>query len=91
MVERPADVLRMDKSEPVKMDGFGRLDMTIRKTPGFGVFIFFGLLHVFRTVNGLMLWAFLLSVGLALAQEYGPEIMRRFTSRAPVAPSRPSA
>lgn len=91
MVERPADVLRMDKAAPVKMDGFGRLDMTIRKTPGFGLFICFGLIEIFRQVSGWLLLGFLAMVAAALLDEYGPDVIRRFISRPRVAPSQPSA
>ena len=37
MVERPADVLPMDKTNPPRFDWFTRADMALRRVPGLGV------------------------------------------------------
>lgn len=92
MVDRPADVLLMDKAQPVKMTGFGRLDMTLRKIPGLGVFLAVALSqHWYRSGDWLWLGAFLLFLTAALMEEYGPPLLVRLISRAPGAPSQPSA
>lgn len=39
-MERLADVLHMDKAQPVKLDWLRRLDGALRRMPGLGVFVF---------------------------------------------------
>lgn len=96
MVERPADVLRMDKTAPAKISGFGRLDATLRKIPGLGIFIVAMILREFGSgpnASGFLLVAFSVMVVGALWEEYvGPLTGRSTTATpAPETPSQPSA
>lgn len=39
-MEKLADVLPMDRAQPVKQDWFLRLDAALRRMPGLGIFLF---------------------------------------------------
>jgi hypothetical protein len=71
----------MDKAQPSPLSSFGRLDMTLRKTPGLGIFIVIGLLgHFAQNGHTFAMWAFVAAVVFTIAEEYWPSISRAFTS-----------
>jgi hypothetical protein len=73
MVERPADVLPMDAVQPSALSLFGRIDTTLRKIPGLGVFIAIALVeHWFERADFILLAAFVLFMGAALIREFVP-------------------
>jgi hypothetical protein len=91
MVERGADVLKMDPAQPVKQSGWGRLDATLRKTPGLGFFVVLVILdHLRRTDNTIAVVGFSVMVVGALAEEYWPSIRARFNAKPPAGSSEPS-
>jgi hypothetical protein len=71
MVERTADILSMDKGEPVKQSAFMRIDGAIRRLPGLGAIIAIALLgHLYNEGNFIALVGFLGMVVFAIAQEF---------------------
>jgi len=71
MVERPADVLPINKAKPLRFDGFTRMDRAIRRMPGLGVVIVWFLAQWLWT-SGHVLGLVLLAGGVAnaLMQEF---------------------
>lgn len=71
MVERPADVLVMDKANPPRFDWFTRADRALRRMPGLGVVIVWFIgewLYKSRDFLGLSLLA--LAIAYALVREF---------------------
>jgi hypothetical protein len=70
MVERPADVLQMDKTASSPVAWHARVDNALRKTPGLGIFIAGCLLSYFWQQSPILFAMLLLAVIAALIDEF---------------------
>lgn len=71
MVERPADVLVMDRTKPVRQDWLLRVDSAMRRIPGLGIFIGIALLENWWTSGQYLMVAGFAVVALAsVAREF---------------------
>jgi hypothetical protein len=73
MVERPADVLPMDKMNPPRFDWFTRADMALRRVPGLGFLIAVFMLDTLYTQGRTLLF-------LVFAVGFGGTLLNEFIS-----------
>lgn len=90
MVERPADVLVMDKANPPRFDWFTRADMALRRVPGLGFLIaVFMLEHEYERGNAFMFLLFATGFSAALLNEFLPKITTGSSPKSSEVPSAP--
>jgi hypothetical protein len=75
MVERPADVLPMDRQASPVLAWYARTDAALRRTRGLGIFVVVGLLLYFWRSESLFLGILLsLLAAASLLEEFAEEI-----------------
>lgn len=99
MVEHSSDITDIGTRRPKRFDTFDRVDMAIRRIPGFGVLGVMALFGLWKPSTFPFEWLFmpvtvlvLGVVALVVVEEFWPRVFggKRFISRPPAAPSQPS-